>query len=362
MIHNQYNVIGVMSGTSLDGVDLAYITFNYKENHWTFDIIVAETIPYSNQWVTSLKEAIHSNREEIEEIDKEYTIFLGEIINHFIQKNNIHHLDLVCSHGHTILHRPDLGYTYQIGNRSILADIINTKVVCDFRVQDVLLGGQGAPLVPIGDRLLFENYNACLNLGGFANVSYENNLGFRIAYDICPVNVLLNAQANKLELKYDNGGELARSGKVNESLLTALNNIEFYKQLPPKSLGIEFVMSELNPAISSYSLSVEDYLATLTEHIAMQIAAGIKIRDQATILVTGGGAFNTYLLERMSFYATNYKFEVPNALIVNFKEAIVFALLGVLKIRDEVNVLSSVTGAQYDHSSGVIHETFDPVY
>jgi len=362
MIHNQYNVIGLMSGTSLDGVDLAFITFNYKENIWTFEIVMAETIPYSDQWIINLKEAINYDREALEKLDEIYTVYLGEILSTFIQKNNIRHLDLVCSHGHTILHRPDLGYTYQIGNRFILADIINTKVVCDFRVQDVLLGGQGAPLVPIGDRLLFGNYDACLNLGGFANVSYENDLNFRIAYDLCPVNVLLNAQANKLDLAYDKGGEISRSGKVNDDLLTALNNVEFYKQLPPKSLGIEFVISELNPIIFAYSLSVEDYLATLTEHVAIQIAEGIKLKNKATILVTGGGAFNTYLLERMAFYAPNYTFVVPEEEIVNFKEALVFGLLGVLKIRDEVNVLSSVTGAQYDHSSGVIHETFDPVY
>lgn len=362
MIHNQYNVIGVMSGTSLDGVDLAFVTFNFKEHYWSFDIIVAETISYANNWTTKLKEAINYDKEKLEEIDQEYTIFLGEIINNFIQKNNIRHLDLVCSHGHTILHRPDLGYTYQIGNRSILADIINTKVVCDFRVQDVLLGGQGAPLVPIGDRLLFGKYNACLNLGGFANVSYENDLGFRIAYDICPVNVLLNPEANKLGFKYDNGGKIAKSGQINTSLLNALNNVAFYQQLPPKSLGIEFVLSELNPILSAHPLSVEDYLATITEHIAMQIAKGVDLTTKATILVTGGGAFNSFLLERISFHAPNYQFIVPDKLIVNFKEAIIFALLGVLKTRDEVNVLSSVTGAQYDHSSGVIHETFDPVY
>lgn len=362
MKNSQYHVIGIMSGTSLDGVDLVYVTFSLKEGKWSFELEIGQTIAYSEEWRNKLKAAIRLNKVELDRLDEQYTVYLGQVITTFIQDNAIETIDFVCSHGHTILHRPDLGYTVQIGNLPLLADLIQQKVICDFRVQDVLLGGQGAPLVPIGDRLLFTEYEACLNLGGFANVSYENHLNYRIAFDLCPVNVLLNEQANKLGLLYDPEGTHAKEGKCCPPLLDVLNALDYYVKIPPKSLGIEFVSSEILPLLADYPLTPKDYLATFVEHMAMQIALGIQLPKQSKILVTGGGAFNTYLMSRIRFYASSYQFEVPDNLLVNYKEALIFALLGVLKIRDEVNTLASVTGAQYDHSAGVVYDIFDPVW
>lgn len=362
MKNSQYRVIGIMSGTSLDGVDLVYVTLSLHQGAWSFEIEQGQTIPYTEAWRKKLKTAITLNKAELDVLDEQYTVYLGQVITAFIQEHALESIDFVCSHGHTILHRPDLGYTVQIGNLSILADLIQHKVVCDFRVQDVLLGGQGAPLVPIGDRLLFSAYDACLNLGGFANVSYENQLNYRIAFDLCPVNVLLNEQANKLGLLFDAEGQKARQGVICAPLLTALNGLDYYSKIPPKSLGVEYVTSNIQPLVDLYPNTAEDYLATFVEHIAMQIAQGIPLPKQAKILVTGGGAFNSYLMERIQYHAPTYQFDVPSVLLINYKEALIFALLGVLKVRDEVNTLASVTGAQYDHSAGIIYDIFDPVW
>lgn len=362
MKNSLYRVLGIMSGTSLDGVDLVYVTLACKEEVWSFEVQKGQTVPYSDAWRMKLKNAMGLNKTALDQLDEEYTVFLAEVITLFIQENALENLDFVCSHGHTILHRPDLGYTLQIGNLPLLADLIQHKVVCDFRVQDVLLGGQGAPLVPIGDRLLFGAYEACLNLGGFANVSYENKLNYRIAFDLCPVNVLLNEQASKSGLLYDAGGKIAQQGTICFPLLEALNALEYYSKTPPKSLGVEFVTSNIQPLLALHPNKTEDYLATLVEHIAIQIAQGIQLPNQAKILVTGGGACNDYLMSRIEFHASHYTFVIPDPLLVNYKEALIFALLGVLKVRDEVNTLASVTGAQYDHSAGVIYDIFDPVW
>lgn len=362
MKNSRYHVIGIMSGTSLDGVDLVYVTLSLQDGKWSFEIEQGQTAPYADAWRKKLKTALTLNKEELDVLDEQYTVYLAQVITAFIQEYALETVDFVCSHGHTILHRPDLGYTVQIGNLPILADLIQQKVVCDFRVQDVILGGQGAPLVPIGDRLLFGDYDACLNLGGFANVSYENQLNYRIAYDVCPVNVLLNEQAQRCGLLYDDEGKLAQQGQVDLTLLEALNGLDYYTKTPPKSLGVEFVTSHIKPLLALHPHTAEDYLATFVEHIAMQMAQGIQLPQGATILVTGGGALNCYLMERIRFYAPSYQFEIPQSLLINYKEALIFALLGVLKVRDEVNTLASVTGAQYDHSSGVIYDIFDPVW
>lgn len=357
----QYNIIGVMSGTSLDGIDLAYITFNCESGKWSFEVHCTDTVAYSAQWKEQLKNAIDLDSKQIEILDVRYTTYLATVINQFIKDKTIEDIDAVCSHGHTIFHKPELGYTLQIGNMPILADLIQQKVICDFRVQDVLLGGQGAPLVPIGDRLLFSEYEACLNLGGFANISFEGRLNYRLAYDISAVNTLLNEQVAKLGLEYDDKGMLASEGMINEDLLRELNALDFYKQSAPKSLGIEFLNAYIKPILNKYTLSVEDYLATLVEHIAIQIAAGIGVKEGQRVLVTGGGAKNDYLVSRIKAYAKGVLFERPSDEVIDYKEAIIFGLLGVLKLRDEVNVLASVTGAKYDHSSGRIHEVYTQV-
>jgi anhydro-N-acetylmuramic acid kinase len=342
-----------MSGTSLDGIDLAYILFD-KKDRWNFEILVAETIPYEASLEQKLREAIHYNAEKLQQLDKEYTIYLAETIEKFIKKHQINTLDAVCSHGHTILHQPENGITYQIGNLPLLGEILKNyakSVVCDFRVQDVALGGQGAPLVPIGDELLFSEFDYCLNLGGFANVSFHQS-GKRIAYDICPVNIVLNKYAKQLGFDYDDKGKLAKSGTYLLSLGEELHRLLYYKQKPPKSLGLEWVQEEIFPRLDAFKRKEIDILRTFTEHVARQLARNFNIRSK--VLVTGGGAYNDYLLERITYHKELVLVK-PEPKLIDYKEALIFGFLGVLRLRDEVNCLKSVTGAQKDHSSGKIY-------
>lgn len=352
MQREDYHVIGVMSGTSLDGIDFAYLKIVTKPRY-NVQIIEAETESYPDSWVQKLQEAVHYNPEKLQELNESYTHYLGDAINRFIKKNNLSRskIDAVCSHGHTILHQPDKGYTLQIGNLPEIAHRIKCKVVCDFRVQDVTLGGQGAPLVPIGDQLLFSEYKYCLNLGGFANVSTKKD-NERIAYDICAVNTVLNVYAQQLEVSYDNEGAFAKAGTIHIPLLDKLNELPFFKKSPPKSLGIEWVHEKIFPMIDSYDLTARDVLATFTEHIAIQL--GSQFETNSSVLITGGGAYNTFLMERLRSIK-GLEVIIPESSLVEFKEALVFGLLGVLRLEGKNNCLASVTGASKNHSSGVVY-------
>lgn len=353
MKKTQYNVIGVMSGTSLDGVDLAHIEFHLIDNKWTFEILDSETIGYSQSWINQLKLAVDFSEKQLENLNQEYTTLLASAVSTFIEKHKIENLDAICSHGHTILHQPQNGFTLQIGNLPEISTLIHQTVVCDFRIQDVKLGGQGAPLVPIGDRILFSEYDYCINLGGFSNVSFEQN-GQRIAFDISPVNTVLNYYANELRLNYDDKGNISRTGKINTELLNELNSLDFYQQKFPKSLGFEFVKEIILPIVESFEISVENKLRTFTEHVATQTALALPNKN-GRMLTTGGGAYNDFLVERIQSHLPKMEIIIPSPKILEFKEALIFALLGVLKLRDEINVLSSVTGAKTDHSSGKIY-------
>lgn len=348
-----YNVIGVMSGTSLDGVDLSHIKFSIQDGNWDFEILESETISYSKYWINELKLAVDYPKIKLHNLNKEYTVLLASIISDFIKKHKIENLDAVCSHGHTILHQPQNGFTLQIGNLPEISKWTQQTVVCDFRVQDVQLGGQGAPLVPIGDRILFSQYHYCMNLGGFSNVSFEENNN-RIAFDISPVNTVLNFYANQLGLDYDDKGKISRTGNCNETLLQELNALDFYKKQHPKSLGFEFVKEVVLPLIEHYQISIEDKLYTFTEHVALQIALALP-NKKGSLLTTGGGAYNDFLMERIQKHLPQLEIIIPSNKILEFKEALIFALLGVLKLRGEINVLCSVTGAKHDHSSGIIY-------
>ena len=341
-----------MSGTSLDGIDLALINFNFNKN-WSFNILKAETINYTQEWYKKLKLLVNSSKEDLMEVDNEYSIYLAKVIQNFILNNNIENIDAICSHGHTALHKPEEGVTYQIGNLPILEKKINKTVVCNFRVQDVALGGQGAPLVPIGDQLLFSKYEYCVNLGGFANLSSEIN-GKRIAFDICPVNIVLNKYVSKLGLAYDDKGNISKKGIIKHDLLNKLNNLQFYKDDYPKSLGLEWVNSNVFPLIDAYNLSIEDVLRTFVEHIAIQISK-VLVKN-TSVLVTGGGVFNSFLMSRIESLFNN-SIQIPEKQIVEYKEALIFGFLGVLKLRNENNCLASVTGAKVNHSSGVIFQS-----
>jgi anhydro-N-acetylmuramic acid kinase len=352
MFKHNYNVIGVMSGTSLDGVDLAHINFEIKNGKWSYQIFECDTISYSNEMISKLKNGIHFNSSDLSELNIEYTNLLGNIISEFITKNNISNLDAVCSHGHTILHQPQNGFTLQIGNLPEIAKITNQKVVCDFRVQDVLLGGQGAPLVPIGDKVLFSEFDYCLNLGGFSNISFEEN-NERIAFDISPVNTVLNFYANTFGLEYDDKGKISESGNISLELFDKLNKLEFYQKTYPKSLGFEFVQEIVLPILESYSISTEDKMRTFTEHIAIQIGNILQTKT-GKLLISGGGVYNDFLIDRIKNHLPKTEIIIPDEKTIKFKEALIFALLGVLKLRNEVNVLASVTGAKQNHSSGEV--------
>ncbi|MEN8817287.1 MAG: anhydro-N-acetylmuramic acid kinase [Nonlabens sp.] len=349
MNHQYYNVLGIMSGTSLDGIDIAHVTLVRKEQ-WSFQIHVAQTIHYPNFIKEKLSNAIGFNDKEIIEFNNQYTSYLAETINTFINTYRIDDLLAVCSHGHTIFHQPQDKFTLQIGNLPKLAKLIKQRVVCDFRIQDVQFNGQGAPLVPIGDRLLFGDYDYCLNLGGFANISYEHSFQ-RIAYDICPVNVVLNHYALKLGKEYDEGGAFAKAGTIHTTQLKQLNNLDFYSNKPPRSLGMEWVNENIFHILEEIH-NPKDALATFTEHVAIQIAE--QLDSHKTLLVTGGGAFNTYLVDAIRNHS-DVDIIVPDQLLVENKEALIFAFLGVLRLRNENNCLASVTGASKDHSSGFIY-------
>jgi len=349
-----YKVVGLMSGTSLDGLDLAYVEFREEGERWTFELKHSDTIRYRDEWFADLRNAQRLVDYELGKLHHEYGAFMGRACNRFIEEHAITP-DLIASHGHTVFHKPEEGFTYQLGDGQSLANTCRIRTVNDFRSLDVSLGGQGAPLVPIGDRFLFSDYDICLNLGGIANLSYESG-GNRIAYDIAPVNIALNVLANALGKEYDENGDLAASGQVDTALLDTLNALAFYAQAAPKSLSREWVDGQFMPLLRQSTASNEDKLRTLCVHIAQQVhksTAAVNNLEGVSMLVTGGGAFNHFLLACIR-KETDLEINIPDASIIEFKEALIFAFLGVLKIRKEINCLSSVTGAKKDSSCGVI--------
>ncbi len=346
---NNFYVIGMMSGTSLDGLDICYVHFNFSTT-WHYEIIYADTLPYSTYWVQKLAFAHLQTKSYVETLNLEYSNYLNHKIHEFISKYAIQSLDLIASHGHTIWHQPDKGFTKQIGDHRNLVKNLKVPVVVDFRTQDVEFGGQGAPLVPVGDSLLFSDFDACLNFGGFANVSMRINQQL-IAFDVCPFNKVLNHYANQLGKDFDEGGHIAATNNVNKSLLKALNGLEYYQKKPPKSLGVEYLNSIVFPLIDKYNITNEVKIATFSKHISIQIAEVIK--NHSSVFITGGGAYNKYIINQL-YQAVNTKLILPERKVIDFKEAFIFGFLGVLKYLGEINVISTVTGACKSHSSGKI--------
>ena len=341
-------VLGLMSGTSLDGLDLCCVQF--ADNHNDFQILAAQTVPYSATWKSKLENAFFSTTTEVDKLDKEYGVLLAEHITGFVNTHSLPPVDLIASHGHTVFHEPDRGITKQIGSGEEIAKHTGIQVVYDFRTPDVVLGGQGAPLVPIGDVILFHAYDACLNLGGFANVSFDMQ-NSRIAYDIGACNFILNHFAQKLGYEYDDKGLLAQEGTCDESLLNELNSIDYYDFNPPKTLAREFAESKLLPLLSNYD--EKTVLNTYTKHIGFQIGVSLTKSNATKCLITGGGTHNRFLIDQIQQHTSCF-LEIPDKTIVDYKEALVFALLGLLRKENKINVLSSVTGAKHDHSSGRI--------
>lgn len=341
-------VIGLMSGTSLDGLDIVYVKFE-KDIDYKFQILSNQTIQYSEDWKLKLQNAIYLDSKSLDLLDSDYGVYMSKKVNEFIQNNNIQNVDFIASHGHTIFHEPHKGITKQIGSGEELSRITQKTVVCDFRTRDVELGGQGAPLVPIGDQLLFSDYDACINLGGFSNISLDYK-DQRIAYDICPVNSVLNFYSSKLGFAYDENGNMAKSGKIDFKVLKELNSLDYYSSSYPKSLGIEWVHKTVFPVLSQME-SIDDILRTFVEHCAIQISKSIE--NSNSVLFTGGGVFNAFLMNRIRALSDT-AIVIPDKSIIEFKEALIFAFLGLRRLENKVNCLSSVTGAKHDHSSGKI--------
>ncbi len=339
-----------MSGTSLDGLDICYVKFVKQESNWNFEILSCDTMPYTSYWEQSLKNAIHFSSEELLKLNIDYGFYLGEKTQEFISKNKVTNLDLIASHGHTVFHQPQKKFTLQIGDGRAIRSKTDRTIIYDFRSQDVVFGGNGAPLVPIGDELLFSKFDACLNLGGFSNISLKRD-GKRIAFDVCPVNIILNDLASKLGKRFDDNGNLARTGKIDEALLDHLDQLEFYSQIAPKSLGIEWVNENITSLIQNQK--TEDLLATFTEHSAIQISKTLNEFEIKNVLITGGGAYNSFLIEKIKA-KTRTEIHISEKEIIEYKEALIFAFMGVLRLQNISNVLSSATGSIKDHSSGLI--------
>lgn len=350
--NNSFRVIGAMSGTSLDGLDLCLCLFTIQNERWNYRIEKAITTKYDNKLQEKLSTAINISGRELTKLDYEYGKWIGIQIKDFL-KDTEFQPDFIASHGHTIFHKPSEGYTLQIGKGSAIAAEVGIPCISDFRSSDVCRNGQGAPLVPIGDRLLFSEYDICLNLGGFSNISFEK-VNQRLAFDIGPCNIALNTLAQILGLKFDEDGELGKRGNINLPLLNELNSFEFYSQTGPKSLGREWVEEIFIPAVEKANIRVEDKLRTLYEHITDQIS---RITNQVVgknMIITGGGAHNSFLIHLLR-NKSNHLIVIPDDQTIDFKEALIFAFLGVLYTIKQPSSLSSVTGANRDSISGCLY-------
>ena len=354
---NTYKVLGLMSGTSLDGLDLAYCHIWKKYDQWKFEIKETRAIIYDKDMRARLKNSIELPADELLIFHNTYGSWLGQQAREFIIEKGLE-VDIIASHGHTTHHQPAKGLTLQIGSGQHLANVSGYKTVCDFRTNDIALGGQGAPLVPIGDRLFFGNYDFCLNLGGISNVSFELQ-GKRIAYDIGLANMILNHITQKIGLGYDNNGMLARKGVINMNMLKQLNQLSYYELPFPKSTGYEWFLEKVVPIVNATKDTTENLLHTAVHHICEQVALQIKMnatKDHSILLVTGGGALNQFMMELLqSNLEPMVSLVIPEKKLIEYKEALVFALMGILRIDQEINVLRTVTGASKDSSSGVVY-------
>ncbi len=346
--NKEMTILGLMSGTSLDGLDIAIVKFQlFDEFTFSYSILYTKYVAYNEQERDSLSNAANLSRSARNTLDIEYGTYLGQQARLAMEESKIE-VDLIASHGHTIFHRPEEGVTLQIGDGQEIAHQTKKPALNDFRTQDVLLGGQGAPLVPIGDKLLFGEFDACINLGGFSNISYDE-VGIRKAFDIGPLNIVLNELAQRLGKEYDHNGQDSRSGKLIPQLLEQLNSIRYFNDPPPKSLGREWVESNVLPLLSGYQ--TVDLMRTFTEHAAFQISKAINRTNGNSVLLSGGGTYNAFLIERLNHYSPA-KVIVPNKELIEFKEALVFAFLAFLHQNSLPNVLSSVTGSSSDHIAG----------
>jgi anhydro-N-acetylmuramic acid kinase len=360
-----YRAIGLMSGSSLDGLDVVFTELHEQSGKWSFSIEAAECLEYSEEWKKRLQEATTLNALDYQHLHVDYGHYLGKQVNLFIEKHKLQFkTSLISSHGHTTFHVPARKMTAQLGDGAAIAAETGLPVVSDLRALDVAFGGQGAPIVPIGEKLLLSEYEMLLNLGGIANISF-NTSGEYIAFDICPANRVLNLIANELGKEYDAGGAIASTGSIHEELLNNLNELDYYKLPYPKSLANNFGTDEVYPFIKNYNLNHNDALRTCVAHIVHQVKTSIENyrnskntnnHNQLKLLVTGGGAFNEFLISELQAQLSSFNIEVvvPDSQLVQYKEALIMALIGVLRWREENNVLSSVTGSSRDSVGGAL--------
>ncbi len=353
MSNSTYTVLGLMSGTSCDGLDMVLTRIFHSDKGWEYEWIDAYTVPYEKEQQLFLKNIKQLGAEDLLKAHFEWGAYFGECAKKFLTKHPGTRVDFIASHGHTVYHQPNHGWTFQMGAASSLAVSAQCPVVADFRTTDVANGGQGAPLVPIGDRLFFAEFDFCLNLGGFANISYELN-NERFAFDICPLNLPMNLLATRLGVDFDANGDFAKQGSVNIELLSQLNALEYYQMTPPKSLGAEWYEKDYINVLKQHTIPVVDILSTVVEHAALQIAK-CTVGWSGKVLVTGGGAWNEFLLSRIREHAPQMEWVIPDADLVNFKEALIFALLGVLRWEQKANALASVTGANLNSIGGGVY-------
>ena len=358
-----YHVIGVMSGSSLDGLDIAFVELDEQGGSWQYKILEATCKEYDNEWTDRLKDPASMGAVDFAMLHAEYGHYIGQAVNQFIAEKGLQYrVGLIASHGHTAFHFPG-SFSSQLGDGAAIAAETGLPVVADLRSMDVALGGQGAPIVPIGEKLLFRSHKFFLNIGGIANISF-NGGSYYDAFDVCPANKVLNALSKLQGKKFDDNGNIASEGRIHESLLDKLQALDYYQSSFPKSLGNEFGTDVIMPIIMSCDISIEDKLATYTEHIALQIADGLSqiiskrsiIPYNEKIMITGGGAFNRYLVSRIEAQLKPYAVdvEVPDEVTVKYKEALIMALFGVLRWREEENIMSSVTGASRGSVSGAL--------
>lgn len=354
---NAYRIIGLMSGTSMDGVDLADVSFHQDEKgQWSYSILHADTFPYPEELRVWLETAWKTDAQDLLVLDQHIGDHFARCIQTFIDQHSIpkSELDAIASHGHTVFHQPDRGFTYQIGSGARMAAILELPVINDFRSKDVIQGGQGAPLVPIGDQLLLRDQaEAFLNIGGFSNICFPQVpvIAFDIGPGNLPINQLVTEHFNK---PFDDKGEIAKSGNVDKALMSAWNDLPFYRKSAPKSLGNEWLQEVFLPMIPG-TLTPEDQIATATEHVAYQIGRTLEKYRPNRVMVTGGGAKNDFLLDRISSYCPNVKVILPSPLLLDYKEALIFAFLGALFLNGDTNTLPSVTGASCPVRAGVLH-------
>ncbi|XP_064473646.1 anhydro-N-acetylmuramic acid kinase-like [Ornithodoros turicata] len=363
----KYEVIGVMSGSSLDGLDIIYTRFSLTSSDcWEYNIQHCTCYNYSPTWIDKLKHATSTSALEYQLLNTEYGRYIGEYVLRFIRENRLDgKVHLIACHGHTVFHLPSQLTTSTLGDGATVAAVTGLPVVSDLRSMDVALGGQGSPIALTAERKLFGNeYQFFLNIGGMACLTYAGkNYSDSFAVDVCPANQLLNLLANREGRAFDRSGEMAKSGKVSTRLLKDLDDFDYYKKSFPKSLGVDFGPEILYPLIQAHDLSTADALQTFTEHICNQVAEVIRLVERTVkdglpqsskMLVTGGGARNLFLVDRLTERLKEFRITVvvPNDELVKFKEALVTSVIGVQRLRGEENFIGEVSGASRSSIGG----------